>query len=439
MRRRRVLIVEIPFMASAGRVQRRKFHAGRTMSEETPAENFLFAYKGAARVGGSKLGLIRARNRADALRRLKRRSIYVTALKEARVYHLFLARLARRAIGRRWLATFFGSMAMLIRGGSPIIDSLEATRASLDGARGDFVDRLIRSVNDGRAFSSALAEGEIDHSVGVIAAFESGEATGRLDRAFESAKRIIEKEIELTRIGLDAIRYPLIVASVGVGALLFAALWVAPRFERIYLALGIELPFLTRLILDLSQAARSFFPIALAMGALLGLGAFFFIRESALKSSLNAMLRRTPYIGELFHSLSMARWALTLSELLASGHAIVSALEKAAGSAGSRDLTRLSLSSAAEIAKGIALSETSIMTGKTDAIVAQMILAGERSGALDEALKNVSLHYEEKTRRISSAVATLIEPILIFALSAITLIFALAVYAPIWKITELAR
>ena len=63
---------------------------------------------------------------------------------------------------------------------------------------------------------------------------------------------------------------------------------------------------------------------------------------------------------------------------------------------------------------------------------------GERSGHLDEMLSHVSEHYDVESSYKLKKMTDAIGPILIVSLTGVVGFFALAIYMPMWELTQLA-
>lgn len=71
-------------------------------------------------------------------------------------------------------------------------------------------------------------------------------------------------------------------------------------------------------------------------------------------------------------------------------------------------------------------------------MLVNMVRIGERSGRLDEMLNHVAEHYDQETSHKLKKMTDSIGPILIVSLTAVVGFFALAIYLPMWELTQLA-
>ena len=72
-------------------------------------------------------------------------------------------------------------------------------------------------------------------------------------------------------------------------------------------------------------------------------------------------------------------------------------------------------------------------------MVVQMIAIGEQSGSLDEMMMNVSAHYDTEVDYAVKRLTSMIEPILTVGIGGIVLFLALAIFLPMWNLTQIAQ
>ncbi len=65
-----------------------------------------------------------------------------------------------------------------------------------------------------------------------------------------------------------------------------------------------------------------------------------------------------------------------------------------------------------------------------------MIGAGERSGALEAMLSNIAEQYDTSVDLKIEGLSAAIEPLLTIIIAAFLLVFALAIFLPMWSMTD---
>jgi general secretion pathway protein F len=136
-------------------------------------------------------------------------------------------------------------------------------------------------------------------------------------------------------------------------------------------------------------------------------------------------------IGHLIRSFEVARFANSMSMMIAANVPILDALQTARQTLSNVVLQFAIVDTEKRVREGTSFSRALGMTGVFPSLLIHLIRAGESSGQLAQMLKygaqNAELDAQQKTKMIS----TLLEPILILLMGLIVLAIVLAVMEPI--------
>jgi type IV pilus assembly protein PilC len=143
-----------------------------------------------------------------------------------------------------------------------------------------------------------------------------------------------------------------------------------------------------------------------------------------------------PGIGALVRTSVLARWAHTLSALLAAGVPLTEALPVAGQATGHPVYARINEHLQRRVAQGGRLSEGMAHTGRFPDLLVQQCATGEDTGTLDTLLgKAADLMTEELDARVR-ALSSLIEPLLIVVLGGAIGVILVAMYLPIFRLGQ---
>src|SRR5690606_11447904 len=98
------------------------------------------------------------------------------------------------------------------------------------------------------------------------ALIEAGEVSGRLDESLAHLANITESKVRIRRKIRSAMMYPIVVLCIAISMAVAMLTLLVPQFEQIYSQLGGELPFMTRVLIKLSDWMTTLwflYPIAL--------------------------------------------------------------------------------------------------------------------------------------------------------------------------------
>ena len=337
------------------------------------------------------------------------------------------------------LQIFSRQLQALLRGGLPILRALSsmqesATRPALARLFGD----LCSSLDQGRELSAAMARHPNHFPTLYVAMVRVGEQTGRLDDVVRRLADWLEFERKTRERVKSALRYPSFVILAMAIALVVVNLFVIPRFATVYQTMRVDLPWMTRLLIAMSNFTVNWWPAILAgcAGGIFGFRGWRRSIEGALV--WDRIVLRLPIAGRILRNAALARFSRSLAMGLRSGLPAAHAVQLVAQAVGNAFVAQRLERVRSGIERGESLLRSCTATGVFTPMVLQMVAVGEESGTLDEMLDHVADFYEQDVdydlQRLSSA----IEPILIVVLGAIVLVLALGVFLPIWDLGKAA-
>jgi len=194
------------------------------------------------------------------------------------------------------------------------------------------------------------------------------------------------------------------------------------------------MPFLTRMVIGVSNFVGRFFPfILIVIGALV-----FFLRQYHKtyrgRRVLDGILLKIPVIGMLLRKIAVARFCRTLGTLTASGVPILDGLEITAKTAGNAIIEDAVMSVRKSVEEGRTISEPLGDTKVFPPMVVQMINVGEQTGALDQMLSKIADFYEEEVDTAVNGLMKLLEPLMITVLGVVIGTIVAAMYLPLYSI-----
>ena len=268
--------------------------------------------------------------------------------------------------------------------------------------------------------------------VGMI---KAGEASGRLDESFDKLNVYLTKEYNLTKKIKSALAYPviLLVASMGVVSMLL--FFVLPRLAKSFQMSKVELPFITRLVIGISNIFTYSIILDLAVISLV-VWFFIYFRKTALgKKVFLTVLLKIPVARDLIKKVALVRFARTLGGLISSGITIVEALNLSAETVGNEFYKKIILDSVEQIKSGIPLSKTlSNHHNLFPKLLINMMTVGERTGTLEHVLLTFSDFYEEEMDNTIKDLTTFLEPVLLLFMGLIVGTIALSILLPIYQL-----
>ena len=266
-----------------------------------------------------------------------------------------------------------------------------------------------------------------------------GEESGNLDNSFNYLSKLFENEKEINEQIKAVTRYPKMLISAMLMAVIFLMSFVVPKFLTMFSKSSAELPFATRLLTGISDFFSSNF-VFIAIGIA---GAVFAYRM-ALKNDDFVLARdkltlRLPVYGDLTKKIHMSRFCRVFAVLTASGVDIIRTLQLANSSLGNVFLFQTMEEVTGEVEEGVDFFESMARRPLFPTMVVQMIAVGEESGQMETMMEKVADYYEVETNYTIKNLSSFIEPVLLLGMGLMVGFLALAIFAPMWGMMDAMR
>ena len=332
---------------------------------------------------------------------------------------------------------FSRQMHTLLRAGVPILKALGGLQeSSQNPAMARVIQDLRQSLDSGRELSAAMSRHPQLFSPFYISLVRVGEATGLLEDVFLRLFEHLEFEKETRERIKAALRYPTFVIIAMAIALAIINIVVIPAFAKVFQNFKVELPFMTRVLIGVSDFSVHNWPymLALLIGAVFAFRAWTATRPG--KYAWDRFKLRLPIAGRIILQATLARFARSLALCLKSGIPAVQALSVVARVTENDYIQQRIEQMRDGVERGESILRTAVTTGVFTPMVLQMIAVGDETGELDELLFEVAEMYEGEVDYDVKNLAANIEPILIVFLAVLVLILALGVFLPIWDLGQ---
>ena len=331
----------------------------------------------------------------------------------------------------------FNDLHLLLHAGLDVKRVLELIVAEQKKAKEKAIlEAIYQEVIQGSSLSEAM-EKSSHFSVYECYSVKIGEESGKLDEVLLHLRNHFEKKIEQRRQIVSALSYPLIVMFVAFGAVAFMIGFVVPTFSDTFKKFDIELPAITRWIIAISN---SFDQIMLVFAALvIGLLVFFKVNQAKpwFQKWLAKLLLRLPVFGRVLHLSYLTQFSQSMALLLSARTPLLDALDLIQKMINSYDLKQALEQGKAEILKGESLAKTMEAHKIFPSRMVYLVGVGEEVNKLDDIFSQLSELYSKELEHRSKLLSTVIEPILIVFLGLVVGFSLVAMYLPMFSITEM--
>jgi type IV pilus assembly protein PilC len=336
------------------------------------------------------------------------------------------------------LVVFSRQLATMIDSGMTLVSSLDILKNQTENKMlSQIIHQLYNDVETGKSFCDAIAKYPTAFSEFYINMIKAGEASGTLDAVLERLAVYLEKTAALRRKVQSSLVYPAVIVSMAVLITSVLLIKVVPTFKSIFETLGGKLPLPTQILILISDCFRqSFLALIIIMIALL----FLLKRYIATPKGrylFDKLILRLPIFGTLFLKAAVARFTRTFSTLVKSGIPILNALEIVAKTSGNKVIEEAIENSRQAVRQGESISGPLERSKVFPVMVVRMIGVGEKTGELEKMLGKIADFYEDQVDSAVSGLTSIIEPVVIAFLGIVIGGIVIALFLPIFKISEL--
>jgi type IV pilus assembly protein PilC len=416
---------------------------------DSAGESRKFTYRARRSEGGDMVrGVVEAVDHASAVRELRRQGLAILSVELGDLGSAVgqesdpvrLRKRLSRAMGKDDVVSFCQQLAVMLRTGVPLAESLEtfADQASKKDVA-EFVRLIKADVCEGEDFSAVLAKYPQVFPTILVSLMRAAEASGKLDEMLTRVAKDLSKARKTAKQIKGAMMYPAIMMVVAVLAVTVIMVFVLPKFAPLFKAQGDRLPAPTKALVWLSGFLRTGWMIYVpAILAIVG-GTWWYVRTETGRIMLDTLKLRMPVLGHMFRCLYLVRFSSTMATLLAAGVSLVDVVRICRDVTGNVHYTKLWETLEDRISKGQEIAPTFREFDFVPRNVVAMIASGEKSGRLSEVLEHAATAAEDDLDIAVKSTTSLVEPIMIVGMGAVVGGIASAMLLPIFNMSKNMR
>ena len=336
------------------------------------------------------------------------------------------------------LSIFSRQLATMVESGIPVVAALDALYQQTEHKTlKEAIGKVRDDVETGSGFSQALARHPRVFNHLYVNMVKAGESSGLLDEILARLATYLEKLNSLQRKVKSSMVYPAVVVFIAISITAFLLIKVVPTFKGIFDLLGGALPLPTLILLAVSDFARQYFLLGVGALVLFIIILLRYIKTDRGRYILDSTVLKLPIFGELFRKFSISKFSRTLSTLVRSGVPILVSMDIVGKTCGNKVLEKAMVESAKAIRDGKSIAEPLGKSKVLPPMAVKMISIGEQTGQLEKMLSKIADFYDEQVDAAVSSLISIIEPVIILFLGVVVGGIVLAIFMPIFKITEI--
>jgi type IV pilus assembly protein PilC len=343
--------------------------------------------------------------------------------------------ITKKKVKRRDLMHFSRQMAVFMRAGIPVLESMEVMTDEVgDKVFKRVLAEMSESLRAGETFAGAAEEHPEAFPPYYLGILRSAEMTGNLDSVLDQLAEYIERDVEAKRKVTAALIYPAIVMVLAIVAVVVIAGFVLPQFKTFFASLDAKLPLPTRMLLSIANFVTNDWYVLVAIVAGVAVGAVLLTVTSRGRELRDSVLLSTPVLGDLITTAILERFCRILCTMVEAGVPIPDALQ-VTGDATANSVFRSGLFNAREaMLRGEGLAAPLAATELFPTAARHMFVVGERTGTLDSQLESAASYFDKELEYKLKHFTSLFEPAIILFVGLVVGFVAIALVSAMYGI-----
>lgn len=334
---------------------------------------------------------------------------------------------------------FARRLSLLIDAGISLAEALRILRdIEISKRRRRAYERLLMNVEQGVSLSESFKVSAISLEDTLVALIETGESSGSLGACLTQAHAYLEKKNDLNKKVAGSLIYPGFIVFATIGMTLFLVLFIFPKIIPLLKSLNIELPLITRAVLELYHFLLLYgLWSILAAVTLLILCTILIKKSKIIRYLLHSLLLRLPVIGKFMQIYSISR-VLSIGYILLSSGISLHATLRFSQKSSKNLLYKIAYGKVAEECnRGVTLAAAmSVHKNLFPLLLVHMVLIGERTGNLASLMHHSGKIYEQEIETTLKKFSSLIEPLLMILMGLVVGSIALSIILPVYEVTN---
>jgi type IV pilus assembly protein PilC len=347
----------------------------------------------------------------------------------------------RRRIKSSDLSAFCWQFSTMIEGGISITAALETIADDMDNLYfREVLQNISASINKGESVLSAVSKYPNVFNRLSRAIILAGETSGNLSAAIKRLAVYYENRDKLVKQVRTATAYPIFVVSFIVVILIVIMTFIIPRFRVMFEQFGSKLPVFTQVFLRVYDMICHNILIITGLVFFVIMGIYFLYTKSKMGHRImSILLLRLPLLGRVFSQSFISIYCRTMSTLLEAGVSVLEVFDILSEMTQNDVIRDAIVKTKGNVVEGQGIASSMSRTPFFPNMVVKMTQVGEESGSMPAVLDKTADYYERKVEATIHTITTLIEPIMIVTIGVIVLVVVLALYLPIFSLSDFSK
>ena len=399
-----------------------------------------FKYSAVSKSGEKVNGVLDAFNEVDAANRIREDCDVILKLSEVseKKGGLLSIDLGGNKLNAKAFTVMCSQFAIILRAGVPLA---RAVHLIADKTTDKYLRRLLQKVADdvegGRSMSASFEEhgGKVLPAT-FIETLRAGEASGSIDRSFETMQGHFDKQLKTKAKVKSAMAYPVFVMVIAVVVVAVVMVVVVPKLTPMFTESGNEIPALMNSLIVISDFFRKNILTMIAVVVILFVAYKLYGNTEAGRLNLAKLQLKLPILGNIAVLTGASEFANSMAALMNAGLSIPKALTITARTMSNYYFATENGKLSGELEAGRTLGRSMADQHVMPDILVDMVGVGEETGELGGTLETVALFYDNELEEATKSAIAKLEPAMLIFIALFAGYIVIAIYTGMFSIYD---
>lgn len=332
---------------------------------------------------------------------------------------------------------FTEQLALLLDSGMPSHAALQlVARQTSNPMLAAAITQIADDVSGGSSLSAAMQKHPNVFSISYTRLVEASEGGGYLSKVLMQLQRADERNQALRNTLVAAFTYPIILLVFSFAVVIFVLVYVFPKFSKLFISLGDDLPASTRVLMSISDVLINHWMLVILVLAAVLAGFEAWRNSSSGRALFDQAKLHLPGIRSIYQRLYMSQVMRVMGLSISNGVSVVDTLESCRETVTNEQLRNEYAKLGQRVQEGGRLSEAFSQIDSVPQLAKEMLTTAEESGNLGPVATRIASYYEEELSRLLEGFSKIAEPVMLIVMGAVVGLIVSSLLLPVFKLSQ---
>ena len=331
---------------------------------------------------------------------------------------------------------YYTELNILLKAGIALREALELLKkAQKKKSNEEMLTTIVTDLEAGNSFSEAIKKHK-SFTEYEYYSLKIGEETGTLAKVCEQLGAFFGRKNEQRRNLTSALTYPIIILSTAVLVVVFMLQFVVPMFQDIFTQQKVELPVITKIIIDFSEFIKNYNGILVLLLISFFITNLFLKKNRKYKRIKDTLVLKIPYVGKFVKAVYLSQFTQAVTLLTSSKVPVVNSIQLVKQMISFYPIQEALASVEEQLLKGDSLSESLAKHKLFDDKMIAMVKVAEETNQTEFIFERLNTQYNTQVSQQSKTLSTVMEPLIIVFVGFFVGVILVAMYLPMFKLSS---